>query len=50
MIICIKIIIRADEEDVGVDLQEDGVEDVVATKIAANRRVITATHTETAHI
>ena len=49
MIICIKIIIRAEEEDVDVDLQEDGVEDVVVIAIVTNRRVITATPMETAH-
>ena len=50
MIICIKIIIRAEEEDVGVALQEEEVEDVVVTAIVANRQVITVTPTETAHI
>ena len=49
MIICIETIIRVEEEDVAVDLQEDGVEDVVVIAIVTNRRVITATHMETAH-
>ena len=50
MIICIKVIIRAEEEDVGVALQEEGVEDVVVTEIVASRQVITVTPTETAHM
>ena len=50
MIICIETIIRVEEEDVAVDLQEDGVEDVlVVIAIVTNRRAITATHMETAH-
>lgn len=50
MTICIAIIIRAEEEGVDVDLQEDEVEDVAVIAIVVNRHVITATHTETAHI
>ena len=50
MITCIETIIKVEEEDVAVDLQEDGVEDVlVVIVIVTNRRAITATHMETAH-
>ena len=50
MAICIKTMIRAEEEDVGVDLREEEVEGVAVTAIAVNRGVVTTIHTTPAHI
>ena len=50
MTICIRTIIRAEEESVGVDLSEEEAEGVVVIAIAVNRQIVTATHTAIAHI